>query len=213
MAYIYKITNNINDKIYIGQTNHTLTERLHQHYLDSRKPHRKHRPLYQAINKYGIENFSIELIEETNNPLEREIYWIEYYGSFKNGYNATMGGNGKRYLDYELIISTYNQLQNINKVSTLLNLDPDSISNILNTYNIDILSGGEVSKRQLSKSVAMIDKNTNQIIKVFSSHMDAARWLITNNKSLDKDVRIAGRIGWVTKGKRKTAYGYKWKDI
>ena len=37
MAYIYKITNNINDKIYIGQTNYTLSERLHQHYLDSKK--------------------------------------------------------------------------------------------------------------------------------------------------------------------------------
>ena len=213
MAYIYKITNNINDKIYIGQTNYTLSERLHQHYLDSKKQHRKNRPLYQAINKYGIENFSIELIEETNNPLEREIYWIEYYGSFKNGYNATMGGNGKRYLDYDLIISTYNQLQNINKVAKILNVDQGSISTILNMYNINIIHGGEVTKRQSSKIVAMIDKNTNQIIKVFSSHMDAARWLITNNKSSDKDIKIAGRIGSVVKGKRKTAYGYKWKDI
>ncbi|MBR6288253.1 MAG: GIY-YIG nuclease family protein [Acholeplasmatales bacterium] len=213
MAYIYKITNNINDKIYIGQTNYTLSERLHQHYLDSKKQHRKNRPLYQAINKYGIENFSIELIEETDNPLEREIYWIEYYGSFKNGYNATMGGNGKRYLDYDLIISTYNQLQNINKVAKILNVDQGSISTILNMYNINIIHGGEVTKRQSSKIVAMIDKNTNQIIKVFSSHMDAARWLITNNKSSDKDIKIAGRIGSVVKGKRKTAYGYKWKDI
>lgn len=213
MAYIYKITNNINDKIYIGQTNYTLSERLHQHYLDSKKQHRKNRPLYQAINKYGIENFSIELIEETNNPLEREIYWIEYYGSFKNGYNATMGGNGKRYLDYDLIISTYNQLQNINKVAKILNVDQGSISTILNMYNINIIHGGEVTKRQSSKIVAMIDKNTNQIIKVFSSHMDAARWLITNNKSSDKDIKISGRIGSVVKGKRKTAYGYKWKDI
>ena len=213
MAYIYKITNNINDKIYIGQTNYTLSERLHQHYLDSKKQHRKNRPLYQAINKYGIENFSIELIEETNNPLEREIYWIEYYGSFKNGYNATMGGNGKRYLDYDLIISTYNQLQNINKVAKILNVDQGSISTILNMYNINIIHGGKVTKRQSSKIVAMIDKNTNQIIKVFSSHMDAARWLITNNKSSDKDIKIAGRIGSVVKGKRKTAYGYQWKDI
>lgn len=213
MAYIYKITNNINDKIYIGQTNYILSERLHQHYLDSKKQHRKNRPLYQAINKYGIENFSIELIEETDNPLEREIYWIEYYGSFKNGYNATMGGNGKRYLDYDLIISTYNQLQNINKVAKILNVDQGSISTILNMYNINIIHGGEVTKRQSSKIVAMIDKNTNQIIKVFSSHMDAARWLITNNKSSDKDIKIAGRIGSVVKGKRKTAYGYKWKDI
>ena len=213
MAYIYKITNDINNKIYIGQTNCTLAQRLNQHYSDSKKLHRKNRPLYQAINKYGIENFSIELIEETDNPLEREVYWIEYYGSFKNGYNATMGGSGKRYLDYDLIVSTYNQLQNINKVAELLNVDTSSISNILNIYNINILKGGEVTRRQTSKAVSMIDKDTNQIIKVFSSHMDAAKWLLSNNKSIDKDTKIAGRIGCVTKGKRKTAYGYKWKDI
>ena len=52
------------------------------------------------MNKYGIEHFHIELIEETDNPEEREIYWIEKLGSFKNGYNATLGGDGKKYLDY-----------------------------------------------------------------------------------------------------------------
>lgn len=56
------------------------------------------------MRKYGIENFHIELIEETTNPEEREKYWIEYLGTYKNGYNATLGGDGKHYLDYDLII-------------------------------------------------------------------------------------------------------------
>ena len=62
------------------------------------------------MRKYGIEHFHIELIEETDNPEEREVFWIENKRSFKNGYNATKGGDGRPYLDYDLIISTYNEV-------------------------------------------------------------------------------------------------------
>lgn len=47
------------------------------------------------MKEYGIENFFVETLEETEEPEEREKYWIEYFGSFKNGYNATIGGDGK----------------------------------------------------------------------------------------------------------------------
>jgi hypothetical protein len=57
------------------------------------------------MRKYGIEHFYIELIEETNNPEEREIYWIEYYKAYKNGYNATRGGDGKYLYDHNAIIA------------------------------------------------------------------------------------------------------------
>ena len=40
---------------------------------------------------------------------EKEIYWIEYYGSFKYGYNATIGGDGTHYADYDLIFSLWNE--------------------------------------------------------------------------------------------------------
>lgn len=65
------------------------------------------RPLYNAMNKYGIEHFLIEEIEECDYNVvnDREKYWIEYYSSFKYGYNATPGGDGVPYLDYDLIIS------------------------------------------------------------------------------------------------------------
>ena len=56
------------------------------------------------MRKYGIEHFHIELIEETDNPEEREVFWIENKRSFKNGYNATVGGDGKKYIDYDIII-------------------------------------------------------------------------------------------------------------
>lgn len=55
------------------------------------------KPLYQAIRKYGVENFSFEVLEECDTSLldEKEVYYINLYNSYKEGYNATLGGQGK----------------------------------------------------------------------------------------------------------------------
>lgn len=54
------------------------------------------------MKKYGVENFQVETLEECLNEQasERECYWIEQLQSFKYGYNATKGGDGKSYIDY-----------------------------------------------------------------------------------------------------------------
>ena len=64
MAYIYQIKNKINDKIYIGKTLETIEKRWKEHCNDYLKDRTEKRPLYMAMKKYGIENFSIEIIEE-----------------------------------------------------------------------------------------------------------------------------------------------------
>ena len=94
---IYIITNDINDKVYVGKTMHSIEKRFKEHCKDSKKERNEKRPLYNAMNKYGIKHFKISLLEEcdSENAEEREIYWIEYYNSYKNGYNATKGGDGK----------------------------------------------------------------------------------------------------------------------
>ena len=74
MAFIYKITNDINDKIYVGKTEFSIEKRFAEHCKDAFKRTEEHRPLYNAMRKYGIEHFHAELIEETNSPEEREIY-------------------------------------------------------------------------------------------------------------------------------------------
>lgn len=68
--------------------------------------------LYIKLWKNTGFNFYVELIEETNNPEEREQFWIRYYNSyvgFSNcqGYNATLGGDGKAYIDREPIIELF----------------------------------------------------------------------------------------------------------
>ena len=110
MAYIYQIVNDVNNKVYIGKTEFSIEKRFKEHCSDAFRERNEKRPLYAAMRKYGIEHFHIELIEETDNPEEREIYWIEEKQSFKNGYNATLGGDGKKFIDYDLVLHTYSNL-------------------------------------------------------------------------------------------------------
>ena len=100
MGYIYKITNKLNNKIYIGlTTKERPTDRFSQHrylarHLDQEKSISY---LHRAMHQDGVENFSFEIIEEVENSNlnEREKYWIQQYQSLSpNGYNLTAGGEG-----------------------------------------------------------------------------------------------------------------------
>ena len=206
MSYIYKITNDINNKIYIGKTDFNIQKRWSEHCKDARQDRQEQRPLYNAIKKYGIEHFHIEEIEECSIELasDREKYWIEYYGSFKYGYNATIGGDGRSYVDVEIICSLWNEGYNITKIHNITGYDTSTISNHLTNYGI---SSPEKYKRgyaALNKTVAQIDKDTDEIIRVFSSTEEAKRQLKLKN---------CGHISEVCHGRRKTAYGYKWKYL
>lgn len=94
---IYKITNNINNKIYIGKSNN-IERRFKEHqspYEWSRTPNK---PLYLAFQKYGLMNFTFDIIEDCEdiNLNEREQYWIDYYNATNPeiGYNIQLGGDG-----------------------------------------------------------------------------------------------------------------------
>ena len=93
MVGIYKITNNLNNLCYIGQSIH-IEKRLKEHKMKYNWERDSNKVLYKAFQKYGLENFTFEIIEECDEKElnKREIYWIEYYNSFKNGYNMTSGG-------------------------------------------------------------------------------------------------------------------------
>ena len=210
MAYIYQIKNDINEKIYIGKTEFSIEKRFKEHCHDAFIERNEKRPLYAAMRKYGIEHFHISLIEETDNPEEREKYWIEYYQSFKYGYNATMGGDGKKYIDYNLVTATYKELKEVGLTAKKLNIDPGSVHNILVQKNIPIKSSQEINKEKLSKPVNMYEK-TGEYIQSFSSLIDAARFLIDNGYSNCKLTTIRYHISEVCQGKRKSAAGFIWK--
>lgn len=207
MAYIYKITNQLNNKIYIGKTLLTPEKRFKEHCRDALKETEKHRPLYSAMNKYGIENFILSIVEECSSEMidEREKYWIEYYGSFKNGYNATIGGDGKSYVDYELIYNLYNQGLSEKQIIKLTHHDHHTISKILANYGISGEDAWEKYQKECNnnnKPVARLDLKTGEILEIFDSIGKAEKIFDGHN-----------HISAVCKGKRKSCKGYGWKFL
>ena len=94
MYLIYKITNKINGKVYVGQTKHSLVQRFYSHT----RPESYCTKLKNAIKKYGKENFIIEQIDHSHDRHEadsKEIFWIKKYKSTndKYGYNILNGGH------------------------------------------------------------------------------------------------------------------------
>lgn len=102
MGWIYKISNDINNKVYIGQTMRPLYYRWSVHKYRANQNYKGH--LYSAMRKYGIDHFYIEEIEKCPDSIldRRERYWIQFYNSYGNGYNETLGGqDAKRMYMYE----------------------------------------------------------------------------------------------------------------
>ena len=99
---IYKITNNVNGKIYIGGTNNSLETRWSRHLFKYKQGYQY--PLYKAIAEYGEDNFSKSVIEECSSleeMNERERYWIAKLSSTNPeiGYNVRAGGGIRRQSD------------------------------------------------------------------------------------------------------------------
>lgn len=91
---IYKITNMVNGKLYVGQTTRTLDERKWQHINNAKKGTKTH--LYNAMRKYGIDNFVFEKICDVDNIEDLNIlerYYIAKYDCINSGYNMVDGGN------------------------------------------------------------------------------------------------------------------------
>lgn len=210
MAYIYKITNDINQKVYIGKTEFSIEKRFKEHCSDAFRDRNEKRPLYAAMRKYGIEHFHIEQIEETDHPEEREIYWIEQYRSFKNGYNATLGGDGKRYIDYDLVIATYKELGTIKDVAEKLGIDSGYVSNILHQNNIFVNSSAANIQKLYGKITNMYSLDGN-FLRSFPSTNAAAEYMVSNKLTGCKRTTIKQHITEVCTGRRKTAAKYKWQ--
>lgn len=204
MGYIYLITNKINEKKYVGKTTQSIEERWYEHIHDAKRPRYEIRPLYRAINKYGIDNFNISKLEKCSNSIleEREQYWIKKLDTYHNGYNATMGGDGKILLDYDVIVKEYLLTHNMSQVSRTLKCDKETVKKALLEKNIPIRTSQEVSKEIHSKKIGQFDKNGN-LIEIFSSYKEAE----------EKMGNTQRHICDVANGKRKSAYGYVWKWI
>ena len=143
-GFIYKITNKINGKSYIGQTIQNVKERFYQHCATKCSQAILNMVIHKAINKYGKSNFTIEVIEEveSTNLNDRERYWIRYYDSYNNGYNSTEGGQDGiklfKNLDTESIVREYKSGKSLREIGRLFNVDKQTIKDLLVRNNINL---------------------------------------------------------------------------
>ena len=171
MGFIYKITNKINNKIYIGKTKKSVEQRYKRHIISSRNPKTY---LHYSMNKYGVNNFCVEIIEEVkiDELNNREKHWIEFYKSNnrKNGYNCTAGGDGNNQID-NYIIMEMNKLWDegfsITEISKKLCIYNATVKQYLEKY-CNTFSREEQKRRGISgnsekhsKKVLQFDLNGN----------------------------------------------------
>lgn len=220
MGVIYKITNKVNNKSYIGKTVKSIDRRFYEHCHNASLGVQT--VFYDAIRKYGKENFYISIVEQVDdiNLLnDRERYWIEYYHTYLkdplcNGYNSTLGGDGgntrSRKLDlYEnQVLDLWKQGLPIKKITEKIDLGKVSISKILirNGYtSADIQTRkakcwNENMINRTSKVVEQYDKEGN-FINRFPSIAEAGRTMNCSPNAISN----------CAKGKTHTSQGYVWK--
>lgn len=200
----------MNKHVYIGQTILPIENRFREHVKESQKYRAKNRPLYNAMRKYGVKHFNIDLVEECDYSIlsEREQYWIDYYNSYKDGYNATRGGDGSALYDYDSIIEKYKNGMTVKEISECLSCDRDVVQRALKRANVNPYINGI---KKISLEVNMYNKN-NKFIKTFSSYRNAAQWLVDNKYTNANINAIVTNISRVVSGKRKTCCGFIWSS-
>lgn len=238
---IYKITCNVTGKCYIGQTIQRPEERWRDHKKFAENNLNEQFHFYRAIRKYGWENFTREIIESgipTKEELnEREIYWIDFYNSYEDGYNSTHGGtlgSGRskkvfRYTSEGKLIKTYDSAA---AAARELGCLPEAIRNVAqgshNYYHNEIYIYEEESIETRLKTIEMVKKESREIssnnlkknrpdTRKRVAQLDLQGNLIAEFDSIKDASKVTGidgsSISKVALGQRKTAKGFVWQYI
>ena len=202
MFIIYKITNKINNKIYIEKTCRSITIRWQEHCSKANQKDKFY--FHNAISKYGKENFIVEEIERTNDENEinfLEQKWIKFYNSNnKNkGYNLTNGGDGLKKYDWNEFRKLWDEGYSIKEIANIYNCDRHTVGERLKEYQNYSYRDSLQRSSYSQKSIDKYDKN-KQLIKTYSSIKEAA---IDNNCS-------TAIISNCIKNKTYSAKGYYW---
>ena len=221
MAVIYVIKNEKNGKMYVGATTKTIEERWKSHCSDMKRKRCAGRKLYSDMNTYGTESFSIKELEETpnENRFEREKYWVEKLNTYRDGYNETLGGVGKAFLDSELrerVMESYRKNKNLTATCEEVGVDWYTARKALRESGIRIRTSNEINIERLSVKVDMLSQN-GELEIAFCSLSSAAKYLIKKGYACGDIGGICQHIRDVCDGdrckrrRRFSAYKHKWR--
>lgn len=190
MWSIYKITNTLNNKIYIGQTSQKIQDRWNDH-----KKCKDDYPLQRAIKKYGWDNFTKEVIETVDSfeqAIEREKYWINYYKTCipihgnQYGYNLTPGGEGVIRItpeQEELILQLWNQHKNLTQIGKILHIDRHTAQRILARKGV---SSEEFQKNKFYHYHPIYVYNLNgELLNVYDTRNEVCQKYNINTTQID----------------------------
>lgn len=219
---VYKITNLTNNKIYIGITNQGYKVRWYKHCSDANRS--TGFPIHNAIQKYGKDNFQIEVIElikdeDYDQLKEREIYWINEFDSYNRevGYNLTLGGDGtfgkfhsdetKNKIRQKALGRTWSEEQKAKASEThkAKEYDHNEMSNRCKKGNEIRWSNPEEHDKASvnnpnNRKVYQYDKDMN-FINEYRSCAEAGRTIGSTYQN----------IATCARGRIKSAYGFIWK--
>lgn len=212
MGYIYKITNLVNNKIYIGQTIQPIEKRWEQHIKSSYKKNNdsKKYAIHYAIQKYGKGNFSFTVIEQVENSLlnMREEYWIKELNTFIDnhcGYNMTYGGEGRKTTNSQIILDLWEQGYTITEISQKSGYSRSTCSIHLKNNGItcqELLQRREkYNSKKFSKTIYQYSLK-GEFIQEWNSLAEVKHQLNFEQSLLSLCIN----------GKVRTAYGYLWVD-
>lgn len=225
MIGIYKITSKDTGKCYIGQSIDILN-RWKQHICKA-KYENENTKFYNALRKYGYENFNYEIIEECDKKQsildERERYWIAYYNSYEEGYNSTRGGQNQAWIyNPETIQKMWDAGFTTGEIKDILGCSASLIRERLqgykdfNTFTSHQRSCGQVAGFRKFMQV------TEEQIKYFGTPIEVHQYsllgeYIASYPSIDAAAKAINKLYPDTIGRcfrsnnpYKTAYGYQW---
>ena len=200
MGNIYIIKNTVNSKVYIGQTRYSIQERFKDHINNSRYFDNH---LYLAMRKYVTDAFYVEPLEENieDEKLdEREIFWIEKFNSYNEGYNMTIGGEGNKKYDYQKILEEWNNGKTVRQIKEIFGLSDTGIIKILNGLNIPhkerLKRNGESKQRCNSEYFLELwnkGHGLNQISKLTGSTKETIKKRLLDFGITQEEIDIRGK--------------------
>ena len=200
-GYVYMIYNNVNDKVYIGETLQKISTRFKQHLQMAFREKRKYDThLFRAIRKYGKEHFFVKELDrvigidrdQIKKEIQRlEVLYVEKYNSFKEGYNCNSGGGKGARIPSDEIRQKEREAK-------------------LNMPNLSEFMANARAHQDLRVGINMYDFNTGELLETFESIKDAAIKYDKDGSAITKICK--GKTNYLRISNSKVTFRYKYDE-